>query len=206
MANIQKKPVNAPAKTKIKYRTRTVEVAKRAGRRVRQVASEEKHTLGSIGAGALLGVLQARSVAVPHIPFLGVAGTYGVALWFLGRQTGNKILQHLATGLLTIAGYQLTIKIASGKMFTSVVNPQGQAFPVSDPYAAPAPALTGAPYLDGPPQVMNRSELLGAVEEVLNGLAGDDLDGDDLDGLDGDDLDGLDDLDGDDLDGDEDNI
>jgi len=207
MANIAKKN---PPKTKIKYRTRTVEVARKASRRVRQVASEEKHTLGAMGAGALLGVLEARAVALPHIPFLGVAGTYGVALWFLGRQTGNKMLQHLGTGLLSIAGYQLTAKLASGKLFATVTNPQGVTMPVSDPYAAPAPALTGAPYLDNHNQgLISQEALLGAVEEALDGLDDDDLDGlddDDLDGLDDDDLNGItdDDLDGlddDDLDG-----
>jgi hypothetical protein len=224
MAKTKKNPT---PKAVTKYRTRTVEIAKKAGRRARKIAGEEVHTLSAVGASMLLGALESRKVALPEIPFLGVAGTWGAILWFIGRQMKNKTIQHLGTGLLSIQGYKLAyvylgpgrispaVADRSGKMEilndpfgTSANSPAQLPRTSSDPFQAPAPALSGVDYLDNANAV--KAQVLGAVNSVLDDLDGDDLDGDDLDGddLDGDDLDGLDgdDLDGDDLDGLEDEL
>ena len=196
-----------PPKAVTKYRTRTIEVAKKVSRRARKVAGEEVHTISAVGASMLLGALESRKIALPEIPFLGVAGTWGAVLWFIGRQMKNKTLQHLGTGLLSVQGYKLAyvylgpgrispaVADRSGKMeilndpFGRQANAPGQLPPASDPFQVPAPALSGVDYLDQTNQV--KAQVLGAVESVLNDLSGDDLDGDDLDGddLDGDDLD-----------------
>lgn len=81
---------------------------------VRKVASKaaaialtEKHTLTAVGAGAALGLAERNNIPLPYVGFLGRAGTYGVAIWALGRYTGNQMAQHAASGLLAVAAYEL---------------------------------------------------------------------------------------------------
>ena len=38
-----------------------------------------------------------------YVGALGVAGTYGLAAWALGRYSRNRTMQHVATGLLAVA-------------------------------------------------------------------------------------------------------
>jgi hypothetical protein len=54
-----------------------------------------------------LGLVEGKKFELPHIKQIGVAGTYGLAAWLIGRFTRNKIIQHLATGLLAVGAYQL---------------------------------------------------------------------------------------------------
>lgn len=82
-----------------------------AGRAMTAVANrarEEKHTIAAIGAAAALGFAQKQGWNLPHLPFLGTAGTYGALAYVASRYAGGRTLRHVATGLLAVAAYQLT--------------------------------------------------------------------------------------------------
>jgi hypothetical protein len=70
-------------------------------------ALEEKHTLAAVGAAAALGLIEREKVALPSIPKLGMAGTYGIGFWLAGKYMRSRTMAHVATGLLSIAAYQL---------------------------------------------------------------------------------------------------
>ena len=77
--------------------------ARRAGTAAAQAAISEKHTLAAVGAAAAYGFARSRGVALPFVGALGMAGTYGLAAWALGRYTRSRTMQHVATGLLSVA-------------------------------------------------------------------------------------------------------
>jgi hypothetical protein len=81
---------------------------KRAASAAVKAALTERHTLIAVGAAGALGVAERMQVPLPHLSFLGKAGTYGVAAWIAGKATGNPTAQHVATGLLSVALYELT--------------------------------------------------------------------------------------------------
>lgn len=85
---------------------------RRGGARVARAgaaaAQAEKHTLAAIGAAAALGYMSRTGEAnLPHINALGVPGTYGVALWGIGKMMKSRTASHMATGLLSIAAYEM---------------------------------------------------------------------------------------------------
>lgn len=77
--------------------------ARRAGTAAAQAAVSERHTLAAVGAAAAYGFARSRGVALPFVGALGMAGTYGLAAWALGRYTKSRTMQHVATGLLSVA-------------------------------------------------------------------------------------------------------
>lgn len=95
----------SPVKTR--YRTRLVKVGRSGLSAAARAAREEKHTIAAVGAGVALGFLRRENVALPKVEALGTAGTYGIAAWLLARYTKSLTLQHVATGLLAIAGAEL---------------------------------------------------------------------------------------------------
>lgn len=96
--------VSAPRASRAKhYARRAGHHLKRAG----QKALEEKHTLAAVGAAAALGFVEREKVALPAIPKLGMAGTYGLVAWAAGKYMRSRTLAHVATGLLSVAAYQL---------------------------------------------------------------------------------------------------
>ena len=46
------------------------------------------------GSAVALGAIEARDIDLPHIEFLGQAGTYGVAAWGLGHALNNAWLKY----------------------------------------------------------------------------------------------------------------
>jgi hypothetical protein len=52
-------------------------------------------------------LLERNNVPLPALGFVGTAGTYGIGAWLVGRYTGNQTMQHVATGLLSVAAYKL---------------------------------------------------------------------------------------------------
>lgn len=68
---------------------------------------EEKHTIAAVGAAAALGFAKKSGVSLPAAPFLGVAGTYGLAAWVIGKYTHSRTARHIATGLLSVAAFEL---------------------------------------------------------------------------------------------------
>lgn len=75
---------------------------------LRQKAAQEKHSLIAIGSAAALGLAERQNIKLPAVPMLGPAGTYGLAAYVGGRVLKNKTLEHVATGLLSVAAYKLT--------------------------------------------------------------------------------------------------
>jgi len=85
---------------------RSVAVRKIAGKAA-QAALAEKHTITAVAAGAALGLAERNNLPLPYLGVLGRAGTYGLAAWAIGKYTGNTMAQHAASGLLSIAAYEL---------------------------------------------------------------------------------------------------
>jgi len=77
--------------------------ARRAGVAAAQAAVSERHTFAAVAAAAGYGFARSRGVTLPYVSALGVAGTYGLAAWALGRYSKNRTMQHVATGLLAVA-------------------------------------------------------------------------------------------------------
>lgn len=77
--------------------------------------SNERHTMLAVVAAAALGYAESpdpndatkKRFDLPSNKTLGVPGTYGVVAWAAGKFTKNKDVQHLATGLLSAAAYEL---------------------------------------------------------------------------------------------------
>jgi len=66
--------------------------------------------MGAILGGAALGFIDKPGgplAAVPTLPFLGRAGTLGLAAWAIGKWTKSTAFDHAATGMLAIAAYEL---------------------------------------------------------------------------------------------------
>lgn len=80
---------------------------RRVGSAARSVAMSERHTAAAVGAAAVLGFAQRSGVSLPKIDAIGTAGTYGLVAWGIGRWTRSTVMQHVATGLLSVAAYQL---------------------------------------------------------------------------------------------------
>lgn len=70
-------------------------------------AMEQKHRIVAIAAAAGLGMAEKNGVALPKIEGIGVAATYGLAAMVLGKMMKSRMLDHAATGLLSVAIYQL---------------------------------------------------------------------------------------------------
>lgn len=95
--------VSAPSTTRI----RTIRVAKalarRGGSAAARAALSEKHTIAAVGTAAAFGYMsRPGSTPLPHIAAMGQAGTYGLALWGVGKFTKSPTMQHMATGLLAV--------------------------------------------------------------------------------------------------------
>jgi hypothetical protein len=86
---------------------RAAGIARRGYSIASKAAASERHTLAAVGAAAVLGFAKRSNVELPKIDALGVAGTYGLAAWALGRTMKSPIMSHVATGLLSISAYQL---------------------------------------------------------------------------------------------------
>ena len=75
--------------------------------KAKEMAMSEKHTLTALAAAAALGFAKRQNYKLPSLPMLGPAATYGLGAWALSKYTGNKIASHAATGMLSVALYEL---------------------------------------------------------------------------------------------------
>lgn len=75
--------------------------------KAKEMALAEKHTLTALAAAAALGFAKRQGYALPSLPMLGPAATYGLGAWALSKYTGNKVASHAATGMLSVALYEL---------------------------------------------------------------------------------------------------
>jgi hypothetical protein len=76
----------------------------------RKGAKSEAHRMGAIAGGLLLGMLDKSGTTLPVLPFLGKAGTAGVACIMASKWMGSRLADDMATGLLSIAAYELASK------------------------------------------------------------------------------------------------
>lgn len=83
------------------------QLARRVASSAARMAASERHTAAAVAASAVLGFAQRSGVALPKIDAIGTAGTYGLIAWGIGRWTRSPVAQHVATGLLSVAAYQL---------------------------------------------------------------------------------------------------
>ena len=86
---------------------------RRGASKAGQFARDQRHTLVAVGAAAGIGLAKRFNLTLPSVNVLGVAGTYGVAAFLAGRFMKNQILEHVATGLLSVAAYEMA---ASGTL------------------------------------------------------------------------------------------
>lgn len=75
--------------------------------KAKEMALSEKHTLTALAAAAALGFAKRQGFKLPSFPMLGPAATYGLGAWALSKYTGNKMASHAATGMLSVAMYEL---------------------------------------------------------------------------------------------------
>lgn len=88
--------------------------ARRGAGAAARLALEERHTIAAVITGAVAGYMRRSGTTIPHVSALGIPGTWGAAAWLAARYTKSRTLGHVATGLLTIAAYEMT---SSGSLF-----------------------------------------------------------------------------------------
>lgn len=103
--------VAAPARRSapIVIRERAGQVARRVGSAAASAAREEKHTITAVVAAAVVGYAQRENMLdnLPQIDAIGPVGTLGAVAWAAGRFMRSNVASHVATGLLSIAAYDL---------------------------------------------------------------------------------------------------
>lgn len=82
-------------------------VVRRGASVAARAAVDEKHTVAAVVAALALGYAENAGIDIPSIPGLGDAGTLGVGAFLLAKFTKSRTARHVATGLLSVAAYQL---------------------------------------------------------------------------------------------------
>lgn len=82
-------------------------IVKRGASAAGRAAMDEKHTVAAVVSALALGYAENAGVDIPSIPGLGTAGTAGLAAFILAKMTKSKTARHVATGLLSVAAYEL---------------------------------------------------------------------------------------------------
>lgn len=103
------RPVQTSGPRPIVVRTTKTIKAKPKRRGGRVGGKSERHRLYTLMGAAALGWMdKSDSMAnIPTLPFLGKAGTVGVACYFGGKWMKSPMLDDAATGILSIAVYEL---------------------------------------------------------------------------------------------------
>ena len=86
---------------------RSAPVAKKVGGAVKAAAISEKHTIAAVVTAGALGYMDKNGQLdnLQVIDALPPIATVGIGLWIAGRFTKSPMLQHAATGALSIAVY-----------------------------------------------------------------------------------------------------
>ena len=86
---------------------RAAPVVRRVGSATAKAAMSEKHTLTALAAAGALGYMEKEDMLSNFTLIEGVDPKVQIALiaWGAGRFTKNNMLQHLATGLGSVALY-----------------------------------------------------------------------------------------------------
>lgn len=99
---------------KVRWRTRTRAIARRGISAAARAASAEKHTLVAVAGAAGFGFLRRQGVSLPAFGPLTAEATAGLVAWGIGKYTKNRMASHLATGLLSVAAFDLASGGAAG--------------------------------------------------------------------------------------------
>lgn len=81
--------------------------ASAVGRAALRAADSEKHTLAALGTAAALGIARRKGYELPTIGGMPAALTVGLGAWAFGKFSKNRVAQHIATGALSVAVYDL---------------------------------------------------------------------------------------------------
>ena len=84
---------------------RVAPVARKVGGVAKAAALSEKHTIAALATSAGLAYLDkdGKLDSFQVIDSLSPVATVGMALWAAGKFSGNPMLQHAATGALSVA-------------------------------------------------------------------------------------------------------
>ena len=84
---------------------RAAPVVRRVGGAAAAAAVSEKHTLAALAGAGILGYLEKEDMLAQWSFIDGIDPKVQLALitWFAGRMTKNKTIQHVATGVASVA-------------------------------------------------------------------------------------------------------
>lgn len=88
---------------------RAAPVAKRIGGAAKSAALSEKHTLTALGTAGLLGYLdkEGKLEGIQITDSISPIATVGIGLWVAGKFSKSPMIQHAATGALSIALFNM---------------------------------------------------------------------------------------------------
>lgn len=88
---------------------RAAPIVRRVGGVAARAAMDEKHTLAAVGGAALLGYLDKNGHLdnVSLVDGVDPKVQVGLLAWAAGRFTKNRMVQHVATGALSVAVYSM---------------------------------------------------------------------------------------------------
>jgi hypothetical protein len=96
------KPIVIRTTKVVKSKKRHHKAARHGGRGL-----TDPKRMGIIVGGFAVGMIQKQGLPLPKLPFLGEAGTIGLAAYFLSDGGKNKLADEICTAALTIAAYEL---------------------------------------------------------------------------------------------------
>lgn len=88
---------------------RAAPVAKRIGGAAKSAALSEKHTITALGTAGLLGYLdkEGKLDGLQITDSISPIATVGIGMWVAGKFSKNPMIQHAATGALSIAVFSM---------------------------------------------------------------------------------------------------
>lgn len=88
---------------------RAAPVAKRIGGAAKSAALSEKHTITALGTAGVLGYLdkEGKLDGIQITDSISPIATVGIGLWVAGKFSKNAMVQHAATGALSIAVFNM---------------------------------------------------------------------------------------------------
>ena len=91
--------------------------SKKSGSAAIKNALDQTHTITAVGAAAALGYLEGQGTVLPEsLNMLGIgkAGVLAIAAFAGAKMLKNRTLDHVATGLGSVAAYNLAFDTAKG--------------------------------------------------------------------------------------------
>jgi hypothetical protein len=92
---------------------------------------DQQHTLYAVGAAAALGWLQKEGMLanIPNVQGIDKVALLGAAAWGAAKWSKNRTVDHVATGLLSVAAYRMLVKDETGGIpAVGLINEEDEAF------------------------------------------------------------------------------